>query len=136
MMDTGRKRPLEGDEVISSKKRVTSSGQVQVQLNGKVVSEQEMPADENLEVVFLLLNHESLWAKQQSLQSFRKIAIYRRMKQYARDCHRAEEAVADLQKTRATNAASIAAMEACWMLVGFISKNSSLMLILSLLIIL
>lgn len=50
MMETGRKRPLEGEEVVSSKKRVTSSGRVQVQINGKEASDSEMPVDENLEV--------------------------------------------------------------------------------------
>jgi hypothetical protein len=50
MMETGRKRPLEGDEVVSSKKRVTASGKVQVQINGRDASDSEMPADENLEV--------------------------------------------------------------------------------------
>jgi hypothetical protein len=53
-METSRKRHLEEDEVVASKKRVTSSGQVQVQVNGRDPNEVEMPTDENLEVSMAL----------------------------------------------------------------------------------
>jgi len=115
MMETSRKRQLEGEEVISSKKRVTSSGKVQVQVNGKEVNDAEMPTDENLEVRSCPENARLLLI--QSLKLFRKGAIYRRMKHYARSYERAEQAVADLEETCATYAAGIAAMDACWTLV-------------------
>lgn len=49
-METGRKRPLEGEDVISSKKRVLSTGEVQIHVNGRDANEPEIPVDGNLEV--------------------------------------------------------------------------------------
>lgn len=45
---------------------------------------------------------------------FRKDAIYRRMKYYAREHERSEARVAELERRRSTCEAGLAALEACW----------------------
>ncbi|KDQ21297.1 hypothetical protein BOTBODRAFT_122988 [Botryobasidium botryosum FD-172 SS1] len=49
-----------------------------------------------------------------SLELFRKEAIYRRMRYYARESERYQEEVDGLNRRRATCEAGIAAIEACW----------------------
>lgn len=58
-------------------------------------------------------------------QLFRKEAIYRRMRYYARESERYQEEVDGLNRRRATCEAGIAAIEACWNQVGFMAFHSS-----------
>jgi E3 ubiquitin-protein ligase BRE1 len=48
------------------------------------------------------------------LQAFRKEAIYRRMRHYARELERAQSTIGDLEKRKNACEAGMAAMEACW----------------------
>ncbi|CAE6449136.1 unnamed protein product [Rhizoctonia solani] len=96
-----RKRPLSPDGASSSsfnsKKRAVNSGSAtnspRQRPNGDLAHDE--PKDENLE-------------------AFRKDALYRRMKHYARELERTQATVDELQKRKNMCEAGMAAMEACW----------------------
>ncbi|EUC64289.1 E3 ubiquitin-protein ligase BRE1, putative [Rhizoctonia solani AG-3 Rhs1AP] len=96
-----RKRPLSPDGAssssINSKKRAVNSGSAtnspRQRPNGDLAHDE--PKDENLE-------------------NFRKEAVYRRMKHYARELERTQAVANELEKRKNKCEAGIAAMEACW----------------------
>ncbi|CUA66878.1 E3 ubiquitin-protein ligase BRE1 [Rhizoctonia solani] len=96
-----RKRPLSPDGAssssINSKKRAVNSGSAtnspRQRPNGDLAHDE--PKDENLE-------------------NFRKEAVYRRMKHYARELERTQAVADELEKRKNTCEAGMAAMEACW----------------------
>ncbi|KAJ1304529.1 hypothetical protein OPQ81_005670 [Rhizoctonia solani] len=96
-----RKRPLSPDGAssssINSKKRAVNSGSAtnspRQRLNGDLAHDE--PKDENLE-------------------AFRKEALYRRMKHYARELERKQGVADELEKRKNVCEAGMAAMEACW----------------------
>ncbi|QRV94186.1 E3 ubiquitin-protein ligase BRE1 [Ceratobasidium sp. AG-Ba] len=102
-----RKRPLSPDadrassSSLNSKKRAvnTSSGanSPRPKSNGDLPHDE--PKDENVEV---------------RLHAFRKEAIYRRMRHYARELERAQTTIEELEKRKNTAEAGMATMEACW----------------------
>ncbi|CAL1706865.1 unnamed protein product [Somion occarium] len=49
-----------------------------------------------------------------SLEMFRKDAIYRRMKHYSRENERSQAKIVELERRRSTCEAGLAALEACW----------------------
>ncbi|KIP08412.1 hypothetical protein PHLGIDRAFT_88220 [Phlebiopsis gigantea 11061_1 CR5-6] len=89
-----RKRPRQEDgENVQSKKRALSTGHDSpVAVNGDA----DEPKDSD------------------SLEAFRKDAIYRRMKHYARENERSQVRIAELERKRNTCEAGLAALEACW----------------------
>ncbi|KAG8734547.1 E3 ubiquitin-protein ligase bre1 [Ceratobasidium sp. 423] len=96
-----RKRPLSPDGAssssINSKKRAVNSGSAtnspRQRPNGDLAHDE--PKDENLE-------------------AFRKEALYRRMRHYARELERTQATASELEKRKNVCEAGMAAMEACW----------------------
>ncbi|KAF8757022.1 Allantoicase [Rhizoctonia solani] len=96
-----RKRPLSPDGAssssINSKKRAVTSGSAAAsprqRPNGDLVHDE--PKDENLE-------------------AFRKEALYRRMRHYARELERTQATADEFEKRKNVCEAGMAAMEACW----------------------
>ncbi|CAE6518024.1 unnamed protein product [Rhizoctonia solani] len=96
-----RKRPLSPDGAssssINSKKRAVNSGSAtnspRQRPNGDLAHDE--PRDENLE-------------------AFRKEALYRRMRHYARELERTQATASELEKRKNVCEAGMAAMEACW----------------------
>ncbi|KAF8577106.1 BRE1-domain-containing protein [Ramaria rubella] len=92
-----KKRPLADDQEmgISKKRAVSSITDTPVPLNGKIdASREELNAD--------------------NIETFRKEAIYRRMKHYSRENERAQDQIAELEKRRDALEANVAAIGACW----------------------
>ncbi|KAI0093033.1 BRE1-domain-containing protein [Irpex rosettiformis] len=91
-----RKRPRADDaDVLQSKKRaVSDSRDSSVPVNG--VPDSNEPKDSD------------------SLELFRKDAIYRQMKHYSRENDRSLAKIAELERRRNTCEAGLAALEACW----------------------
>ncbi|KAN0112027.1 BRE1 E3 ubiquitin ligase domain containing protein [Russula decolorans] len=99
MQEVSRKRPHLGDsETLPSKKRAVSvNGTVPV--NGTVLptaAGDEEPRD------------------QDSLEQFRKEAIFRRMRHYSRENERSQARISELEHLKSTYEASLAVMGACW----------------------
>ncbi|CCO27082.1 allantoicase [Rhizoctonia solani AG-1 IB] len=96
-----RKRPLSPDGAssssINSKKRAVNSGSAAAsprqRPNGDLAHDE--PKDENLE-------------------AFRKEALYRRMRHYARELERTQATADEFEKRKNVCEAGMAAMEACW----------------------
>ncbi|KAG9099923.1 E3 ubiquitin-protein ligase bre1 [Ceratobasidium sp. UAMH 11750] len=96
-----RKRPLSPDGAssssLNSKKRAVNSGSGSNSPRPK--SNGDLPHDE---------------PKDENLEAFRKEAIYRRMRHYARELERAQTTIEELEKRKNICEAGMAAMEACW----------------------
>ncbi|KAG9127492.1 E3 ubiquitin-protein ligase bre1 [Ceratobasidium sp. 392] len=96
-----RKRPLSPDGAssssLNSKKRAVNSGSGANSPRPK--SNGDLPHDE---------------PKDENLETFRKEAIYRRMRHYARELERAQTTIEELEKRKNVCEAGMAAMEACW----------------------
>ncbi|KAG8726040.1 E3 ubiquitin-protein ligase bre1, partial [Ceratobasidium sp. 428] len=96
-----RKRPLSPDGAssssLNSKKRAVNSGSGANSPRPK--SNGDLPHDE---------------PKDENLEAFRKEAIYRRMRHYARELERAQTTIEELEKRKNVCEAGMAAMEACW----------------------
>ncbi|KAG2354897.1 BRE1 E3 ubiquitin ligase-domain-containing protein [Suillus spraguei] len=93
-----RKRPFPDDgEVAQAKKRVLTSTSGSPEVNGLSVNyDAEEPTD----------NHQ--------LELFRKEAIFRRMKHYARENERNQARIAQLEQRRSSCEAGLVAIAACW----------------------
>ncbi|KAI0775654.1 BRE1-domain-containing protein [Trametes elegans] len=93
-----RKRPHADDAELSRpKKRAVSDDRASPShLNGTTTSHSDEPKDTD------------------SVELFRKEAIYRRMKHYSREAERSQARVADLERRRGQCEAGLAALEACW----------------------
>ncbi|KAH9047811.1 hypothetical protein EDB84DRAFT_423172 [Lactarius hengduanensis] len=95
-----RKRPHLGDsDPLPSKKRAVSVNSTTILVNGDVHS--TSPADEEPR-------------DQDSLEQFRKEAIFRRMRHYSRENERSQARIAELERLKSTYEASLAVMGACW----------------------
>ncbi|EIN11960.1 BRE1-domain-containing protein [Punctularia strigosozonata HHB-11173 SS5] len=95
-METRKRHVVDSDDTSPPKKRIVMdiSGTPTPQPNGFPADHDE-PKDENLE-------------------NFRKEAIYRRMKQYARESERSRRRIADLERRKVACEVGITALEACW----------------------
>ncbi|KAF8518778.1 hypothetical protein JB92DRAFT_2901673 [Gautieria morchelliformis] len=96
MADT-KKRPLADDQEmgIAKKRAVSSIADTPVPVNGKIeTGREELNAD--------------------NLETFRKEAIYRRMRHYSRENERAQDQIAELEKCRNVLEANVTAISACW----------------------
>ncbi|KAI0930463.1 hypothetical protein AcW1_009141 [Taiwanofungus camphoratus] len=92
-----KKRPhAEDAEQSQPKKRAVSDVRYSPSHINGGMSQDDEPKDDN------------------NLEMFRKDAIYRRMKYYAREHERSEARVAELERRRSTCEAGLAALEACW----------------------
>ncbi|KAH9083872.1 BRE1 E3 ubiquitin ligase-domain-containing protein [Lactarius deliciosus] len=95
-----RKRPHLGDsDPLPSKKRAVSVNSTTILVNGDVHS--TSPVDEEPR-------------DQDSLEQFRKEAIFRRMRHYSRENERGQARIAELERLKSTYEASLAVMGACW----------------------
>ncbi|KAH9040132.1 BRE1-domain-containing protein, partial [Lactarius pseudohatsudake] len=95
-----RKRPHLGDsDPLPSKKRAVSVNSTTILVNGDVHS--TSPVDEEPR-------------DQDSLEQFRKEAIFRRMRHYSRENERSQARIAELERLKSTYEASLAVMGACW----------------------
>ncbi|KAH9176746.1 hypothetical protein EDB89DRAFT_98045 [Lactarius sanguifluus] len=95
-----RKRPHMGDtDPLPSKKRAVSVNSTTILVNGDVHS--TSPIDEEPR-------------DQDSLEQFRKEAIFRRMRHYSRENERSQTRIAELERLKSTYEASLAVMGACW----------------------
>ncbi|KAH8995705.1 BRE1-domain-containing protein [Lactarius akahatsu] len=95
-----RKRPHLGDsDPLPSKKRAVSVNSTTILVNGDVHS--TPPVDEEPR-------------DQDSLEQFRKEAIFRRMRHYSRENERSQARIAELERLKSTYEASLAVMGACW----------------------
>ncbi|KAI0256288.1 BRE1 E3 ubiquitin ligase-domain-containing protein [Lactifluus subvellereus] len=95
-----RKRPHLGDpDPLPSKKRAVSVNGTTVLVNGNV--HPTSPVDEEP-------------SDQDSLEQFRKEAIFRRMRHYSRENERSQTRLAELERLKNTYEASLAVMGACW----------------------
>ncbi len=56
--------------------------------------------------------------KKHSLQHFRKAAIFRRMRRYAKDCERHRKRVVQLEDVKKENDEWLVLVETCWTRVG------------------
>ncbi|KAI0302634.1 BRE1 E3 ubiquitin ligase-domain-containing protein [Russula brevipes] len=95
-----KKRPhLDDAEPLPSKKRAVSVNGTTVLVNGSVhptAATDEEPRD------------------QDSLEQFRKEAIFRRMKHYSREHERSQARISELEYLKSTYEASLVVMGACW----------------------
>ncbi|KAI0305442.1 BRE1-domain-containing protein [Multifurca ochricompacta] len=95
-----RKRPHIGEpDPLPSKKRAVSVNGTTPIVNGNVhptVPSEDEPRD------------------QDSLEQFRKEAIFRRMRHYSRENERSQARIAELERLKSTYEASLAVMGACW----------------------
>ncbi|KAI0001315.1 BRE1-domain-containing protein [Russula compacta] len=95
-----RKRSHIADsEPLPSKKRAVSVNGTAVLVNGNVhptTAPDEEPRD------------------QDSLEQFRKEAIFRRMRHYSRENERSQARISELERLKSTYEASLAVMGACW----------------------
>ncbi|KAH9058832.1 BRE1 E3 ubiquitin ligase-domain-containing protein [Lactarius vividus] len=95
-----RKRPHLGDsDPLPSKKRAVSVNSTTILVNGDVHS--TPPVDEEPR-------------DQDSLEQFRKEAIFRRMRHYSRENERSQARIAELERLKSTYEANLAVMGACW----------------------
>ncbi|KAI0268772.1 BRE1 E3 ubiquitin ligase-domain-containing protein [Gloeopeniophorella convolvens] len=101
MQEVGsRKRPHMGEpEPLPSKKRAVSVNGSAVLVNGNA-HPATPPDDEPRD--------------QDDLEQFRKEAIFRRMRHYARENERSQARIAELERLKGTYEASLAVMGACW----------------------
>lgn len=91
-----RKRPhIEGPEAVYPKKRAAlDSNGMPSHVNGDLHPDEPKDGD--------------------NLEMFRKEAIYRRMKYYARESERCQSRIAELERQKSRCEAGLAAMETCW----------------------
>lgn len=117
MFPESRKRPHteDDDDSAVSKKRVLTSASGSPQPNG-FNAEQDEPTLDNLEVIYYatpIPPHHPIdsW---NTLQLFRKEAIFRRMRHYARENERCQGRITELELRKNTCEAGYAAIVACW----------------------
>ncbi|KAF8904461.1 hypothetical protein CPB84DRAFT_1845408 [Gymnopilus junonius] len=90
-----RKRPLVDDgESIVTKKRIITGVNGSPHVNGNAEIDEEAFSDK--------------------LESYRKEAIYRRMKHYSKESERSKARIQELEHCKVTCEAGLAAMTACW----------------------
>ncbi|OSX66316.1 hypothetical protein POSPLADRAFT_1043769 [Postia placenta MAD-698-R-SB12] len=97
-MSETKKRPhaADDDEQLRPKKRAASDDHRSSSRPNGVAAHGDEPTDSD------------------NLETFRKDAIFRRMKHYAREYERSEARVAELERRRTTCEAGLAALEASW----------------------
>ncbi|TFY80894.1 hypothetical protein EWM64_g3118 [Hericium alpestre] len=97
-----RKRPYpeEPEPLYAKKRALTDSNDSPVHINGVVPSSNSVDDEEPRD--------------QSTLEQFRKEAIFRRMKHYARENSRSQARIAELEHRKSSYEASLAVMGACW----------------------
>jgi E3 ubiquitin-protein ligase BRE1 len=132
MLET-KKRPFTDEQEmgIAKKRAVASITDSPIPVNGKLDSGREELNADNIEVRFqcVVLLHICSYDGFSSapFQSFRKEAIFRRMKHYSRENERAQDTITELEKRRHALEANVAAIGACWEKVYLCSVCNSCM---------
>ncbi|KAF8628901.1 hypothetical protein AX15_003682 [Amanita polypyramis BW_CC] len=102
LMESRKRAHSHEDEPAATKKRIVAAANGSPHVNGTSVEPEELDLGRNLE-------------------SFRKEAIYRRMKHYCRENERNLARITELERRKNTCEAGLAAISACWsQLVGAI----------------
>ncbi|TFK44380.1 hypothetical protein BDQ12DRAFT_672875 [Crucibulum laeve] len=94
-MESKKRSHPDKDDSAVSKKRIMTSANGSPCVNGNVHNDEDEPNSDSLEL-------------------FRKEAIYRRMKHYCRENERNQNRIAELERRKSTCEAGLAAMSACW----------------------
>ncbi|ETW80592.1 hypothetical protein HETIRDRAFT_320490 [Heterobasidion irregulare TC 32-1] len=101
-MESRKRHNLEDPGPLHPKKRALANAfDSPVHLNGNVSSTPTPTADDEPK-------------DQDSLEQFRKEAIFRRMRHYSRENQRSQVRIAELEHRKTSYEASLAAIEACW----------------------
>lgn len=98
-MDSRKRHLIDDDGPGAVKKHIIEGPNGAPHVNGTVA---EYDADDQQE------------RQGNDLESFRKEALYRRMKHYSREHDRAQRRIAELERSRSSSEAGIAAVSACW----------------------
>lgn len=108
-MESRKRLHTDDDEPTTHKKRILASPNGEPHVNGAAEEEEEPSQLEVRSFGFqLILRTNGLG------QSFRKEAIFRKMKHYSREQERSQLRIAELEKRRNTCDAGLAAISACW----------------------
>lgn len=95
-MESKKRPPPDDSAPVSRKKPMLSSASPQISANGSVEAGNGEPISVD------------------TLEQFRKEAIYRKMKYYSRENERKQQRIAELELRKSKCEASLAAMTACW----------------------